>query len=100
MAVSGDKRLASHPDIPTFAEAGLPGFGVVVRPRGARRHPADIVTRLNGEVRKARLADMQEFIATMSAQPGGIEPAAFSALIKDETAHWAPVAEKAAVERQ
>ena len=29
LAVSGDKRLASHPDIPTFAEAGLPGFGVV-----------------------------------------------------------------------
>ena len=33
---------------------------------------------------------MQEFIATMSAQPGGIEPAAFSALIKDETAAGRP----------
>ena len=82
---------------------GFPAFGVVnwsglAAPAGT---PADIVTRLNGEVRKALASpDMQEFIATMSAQPGGIEPAAFSALIKDETARWAPVAEKAAVERQ
>jgi tripartite-type tricarboxylate transporter receptor subunit TctC len=103
LAVSGDKRLEAHPDIPTFAEAGLPGFGVVnwsglAAPAGT---PADIVARLNGEVKKALASpDMQEFIASMSAQPGGIEPAAFSALIKDETARWAPVAEKAAVERQ
>ena len=99
LAVSGETRLGSLPDVPTFAEAGVPGFSVInwsglAFPAGA---PADIVARLHGEVKKAlETHDMKEFVTSMSGDPGGIEPSAFSSLIKQETAQWAPIAEKAA----
>lgn len=43
---------------------------------------------------------MKQFLASMSAEPGGMEPAAFSKLISEETARWQPVAAKANIERQ
>ena len=103
LAVSGDKRLAALPSIPTFAEAGLPGFGVInwsglAAPAGT---PPEVLARLHAEVVKALAsADMREFIAGLDAEPGGIEPAAFAGLIRDETARWAGVAERAGIERQ
>jgi tripartite-type tricarboxylate transporter receptor subunit TctC len=103
LAVSGDKRVAALPDAPTFREAGLPGFGVVnwngiAAPAGT---PADVVDKLRAEIVKALAApDMRDFLATMSAAPGGIDPSAFAKLIADETTLWAPVAAKAAIEKQ
>jgi tripartite-type tricarboxylate transporter receptor subunit TctC len=103
LAVSGSKRLESFPDIPTFAEAGVPAFGVVnwsglAAPAGT---PDAVITRLHAEVKKALdTPDMKQFLASMSAEPGGMEPAAFSKLIREETARWEPVSKKANVERQ
>lgn len=103
LAVSGSKRLAQFPDIPTFAEAGAPGFAMVnwsglAVPAGT---PKEIVARLQAEVRKALdTPDMKEFLAGMSAEPGGMDPEAFAKLIRDETARWAKVAEKMSIERQ
>ena len=103
LAVTGKKRLAAFPDVPTFAEAGVAGYGVVnwsglAAPKGT---PPDIVTRLHAEVKKAlESADMKEFLAGLSAEPGGLDPAGFSRLIKDETSRWAAVAQKANIERQ
>jgi tripartite-type tricarboxylate transporter receptor subunit TctC len=103
LAVSGEKRLAFLPDVPTFAEAGVPGFSVMnwsglAFPSGT---PRDLITRVHSEVRKAlETQDMKDFIAGMSGEPGGVEPSAFTALIKEETARWAAVAEKAGVEKQ
>lgn len=103
LGVTGDKRVGSLPDVPIFAEAGLPGFGVSnwsgLAAPGAT--PPAIVDRLRAEVVKALEApDMREFLASMSATSGGIEPAAFVKLIADETALWAPVAAKAEIEKQ
>lgn len=103
LAVSGDKRLPSLPDVPTFAEAGLPGFSVanwsgLAAPAGT---PKPVIDRLHAEVVKALgTEDMAGFIAGLSAEPGGLDPAAFAALIEKETALWAPVAEKAGIQRQ
>lgn len=103
LAVSGDKRLASLPEVPTFAEAGLPGFGGtnwagLAAPAGT---PKEVITRLYTEVGKAlKTKDMQDFIAGFSAEPGGLDPQAFARLIQDETVKWAKVAEKANIERQ
>lgn len=103
LAVSGDKRVGSLPDVPTFTEAGLPRFGVVnwngiAAPAAI---PAAIAERLHAEIVKALASpDMRDFLATMSATPGGIEAAAFTKLIADETALWAPVAQAAQIEKQ
>lgn len=103
LAVSGSKRLEAFPAIPTFAEAGVPAFGVVnwsglAAPAGT---PETVITRLHAEVKKAlATSDMKQFLASMSAEPGGMEPPAFSKLIREETARWEPVSKKANVERQ
>ena len=98
LAVTSPRRLPQLPDVPTVAEAGLPGydstgwFGVVA-PAGT---PDAIVERLNAEI-TAALAD-PAIVAAMRAQ--GVEPAgstssAFGAYIGSETAKWAAVVRKA-----
>jgi tripartite-type tricarboxylate transporter receptor subunit TctC len=103
LAVSGEKRLVQFPDIPTFAEAGLPSYSLVnwsglAAPAGT---PKETVERLHAEVKKALEApDVKEFLSTMSANPGGMEPDKFTPLIKEETTRWSKVAEKVTIERQ
>lgn len=103
LAISGETRATSLPDVPTFKEAGFGGYAGyswtgVAAPAGT---PAEVVARLQGEVQKALTApDMIEFAATMSAKTGPQTPEAFSKLIADETAMWAPVATKARIEKQ
>ncbi|MBB5696611.1 tripartite-type tricarboxylate transporter receptor subunit TctC [Roseomonas pecuniae] len=103
LAISGDHRVAALPDVPTFAEAGLPGFGVInwsglAAPRGT---PHAIVQRLHmAAVRALEAPDMKAFIADIASEPGGITPAAFSALVTEETARWRDIAASASIERQ
>ena len=103
LAVTGKKRLAAFPTVPTFDEAGVAGYGIVnwsglAAPKGT---PGDVIARLHAEVKKALAsADMQEFVAGMSGEPGGVDPAGFTRLIRDETGRWSGVAQKANIERQ
>ena len=103
LAISGKKRFAAFPDIPTFGEAGLPGFGITNWTGLAA--PADtpkaIIERLYQEATKAFEArDMKTFIAELGSEPGGNTPDAYARLIKEESASWAGVAQKADIERQ
>ncbi len=103
LATSGNKRLASFPNIPTFAEAGMPGFGItnwvgIAAPLGT---PKEIVSRLNVEIRKALdSSDMKDFLGGMSAEAGNLEADGFLRLIKEENARWAQVAKHADIEKQ
>ncbi|MGE0797480.1 MAG: Bug family tripartite tricarboxylate transporter substrate binding protein [Lautropia sp.] len=94
LAVTPASRVSIVPELPTVAEAGVPGydvsswFGIVV-PRGT---PAAIIERLNREfVRAVRAPDMQQKFADMAAVPVGSTPAEFAMLIKREAVKWAPV---------
>ena len=59
------------------------------------------MTRLQAEVATALQApDMQEFLASLASAPGGMPPAAFAALLTEETARWRDVAGGAGIERQ
>jgi tripartite-type tricarboxylate transporter receptor subunit TctC len=86
----------------------LPGFGPhgegVVNWSGLAapaRTPDSVVTRLQAEVATAlQASDMQEFLASIASEPGGMPPAAFASLLVEETARWRDVAGGAGIERQ
>jgi tripartite-type tricarboxylate transporter receptor subunit TctC len=100
LAVSGAQRSPAFPDVPTFAEVGLPGytvtnwFGLAV-PKGT---PKEVVAKMHAEVVKA-LGDagVKERIAQQGAEPGGMAPEEFAKFIADETRRWGELAKAAGV---
>ena len=95
LAVTGDKRSALAPDLPTIAESGLPGYSSVTwfgiyLPAGA---PPALVERVNQAFSKAVQAP--EVAASLSKL--GVDPAApstpaqFGALVKADSSRWASV---------
>lgn len=103
LAVSTSKRTQAAPDLPTVAEAGVPGydsgawFGLLA-PAGT---PKAIVDQLAIETaRILKLPDMSKRISELGAEPVGSTPAEFTALIKSEIAKWAKVIKDAHVELQ
>jgi len=94
LGVATSKRLALLPDLPTIAEAGVPGYEAtqwygVLAPAGT---PRPIVARLNAEMAKAiKGPDVREKLAADAAEPVGNSPEEFGAFIKKEIARWAPV---------
>lgn len=103
LAVSSAKRSTAAPDLPTIAEAGVPGydsgawFGLLA-PAGT---PKPIVDRLSAETaRILRLPDVNKRISELGAEPVGGTPEAFTALIRSEMDKWAKVIREAKVELQ
>lgn len=94
LAVLGSVRVAQLPAVPTAAEAGLPGLEVtawfgLIAPKGTA---AEIVARLNAEVRKAVVsAELREAIATQGLEPAADSPGEFAEVIEKEMARWAQV---------
>jgi tripartite-type tricarboxylate transporter receptor subunit TctC len=91
-AVTTAKRSPALPDVPSIAEAGLPGFdvsswaGVV----GPAKMPKPIVDRLAGEIRKILQApDMRDRLAAEGANPVGNSPEEFAKFLRVEVALWA-----------
>lgn len=98
LAVTSAKRLSALPDVPTVAEAGLPGYESVgwfgmVAPAGT---PPAIVKKVNAALQTA-LNDpaTQASIRNLGVEPAGSTPEEFGAFIKSETAKWARVIQKA-----
>ena len=95
LAVTSPKRSPAFPDIPTMAEAGVPGFESlswygIWAPAGT---PAAILDRMQAEV-KAALAspDLAGTWAKQGAEPGGEPRAQFAAYVRAETEKWGKVA--------
>lgn len=95
LAVTGPQRTAAFPDIPTVAEAGVPGYevttwGGLVAPAGV---PKAVLAKLNEEVRKAAKAPtLVERYAALGATPvTSASPEAFATFIRQEFAKWAKV---------
>ncbi len=94
LAVTSSKRLAVLPDVPTMAEAGLPGFESynwqgIIAPAGT---PAPIIERLNRDLNEIlRDPEIVKAINDTGSQAGGGTPEEFGAFIRSETAKWAKV---------
>lgn len=91
LALSGNKRQPSLPDVPTFAEAGFAEFDVslwqgLLVPAGT---PPEVIARLNSEVNRALAApDVRARIAELGADPAGGTSDQFAAFINGEMARW------------
>ena len=100
LAVSGDKRSPAFPDLPTVAEAGVPGYSAptwtgVIGPAGM---PQPILDKLNAAVNRAiQIAGVQERFAAIGDEPAGGTPEDFAATIARDSAKWTDVVERANV---
>jgi tripartite-type tricarboxylate transporter receptor subunit TctC len=94
LGVTSAQRSPAAPDIPTIAEAGLPGFEATswFALLGPASMPRDIQLRINQEVaRVLALPDVKEKLATLGLDPNPGTPDALMALMQSETAKWAKV---------
>lgn len=94
LAVGASKRSSALPEIPTIAEAGVPGYDVVLwfgmlAPAGT---PGAAVTTIHREISNIlKLPDVKARLAMQGADPIGSSPETFDAFIKSEIAKWAKV---------
>jgi tripartite-type tricarboxylate transporter receptor subunit TctC len=94
LGVSGATRVPAFPDIPTIAEAGVPGYDVtlwygVLAPAGT---PAAVVQRLHAGMTTAlQSADLKERLVNSGAEPALNAPEEFRGFIKAEIDRWAPI---------
>jgi tripartite-type tricarboxylate transporter receptor subunit TctC len=100
LAVTSVKRTEALPEVPTVAEAGLPGYDStqwygVLAPAGTQ---PQIVARLHDEiVRALRDAEVGKRLAADGAEAVGSSPEEFAAFIKSESEKWAKVASAAGI---
>ena len=98
LAVTTPRRISALPDLPTVAEAGVPGYEVVlwhglVAPKGVPRPIVDRLNREANEVLKAK--DMGDLLATDGVAPAGGTPEQFRAVIKADIGRWRGVVKQA-----
>ena len=100
LGVSSPKRIAQLPDVPTIAEAGVPGFEVNVwyglfAPRGT---PPKIIAKISTDVsRIVKAPEMRERLAALGADAEGTTPEAFRNYFRADVEKWAKVVKAAKV---
>jgi tripartite-type tricarboxylate transporter receptor subunit TctC len=100
LAVTTPKRISAATELPTVAEAGVPGYEVIlwhglVGPKGI---PKAIVDRLNseaGQILKSKA--MEDLLAADGVTPAGGTPEQFQVLIKSDIERWRKVVERAGI---
>ncbi len=103
LAVTGPRRVASLPDVPTLAEAGLPGYEFqgwvgLAAPSGT---PRAIVDRVHKEVAAIlNAAEGRAWLAEAGAEPGTDAPDVFAAAIRAEHAKWGPIIRDAGIKAE
>ncbi len=103
IAVTSAKRNPALPEVPTVAESGVPGYDMInwygsVLPAGT---PAAAVNRLNAEINTAlKMADVQQRLAALGADPLGGSAAEFGNYIKSEIAKYTRVVRDGKLQQQ
>ncbi|WP_372624865.1 tripartite tricarboxylate transporter substrate binding protein [Falsiroseomonas sp.] len=101
LAVTGERRAAVLPDVPTIAEAGLPGYSAqvwfgVFAPAAT---PRPVIERLHAEISRA-LGDeeIRSRLAALGNEVSGMGPEAFAQFVEGEVTRWADVVRRAGVQ--
>lgn len=100
-AVASDKRLEGLPDVPTAAEAGLPGLRLqawygLFAPAGT---PDALVQKINKDLNEAlALPDIQERLKGINLQPTPSTPAEFDRFFRAESERWAALIKAAGIQ--
>ncbi|MBD8725595.1 MAG: tripartite tricarboxylate transporter substrate binding protein [Massilia sp.] len=103
LAVTTAQRSPALPDVPTIAEAGVPGyeatswFGLLA----PAKTPAPVVARLNTSILKALAdPDVKKKLLEQGAEPAGETPAQFAAFIASETVKWGKIVKQSGATAQ
>ena len=94
LALTSSRRSQSNPEIPTIAEAGVPGYATdtwygILAPANT---PKDVVAKLHAAAVKAlRSPEVADRLAKLGAEPVGNSPEEFSRLLAQEQKTWAKV---------
>jgi len=94
IAVTGERRVAALPEVPTMVESGLPGFVVtpwwgVFAPAGT---PKPVIDRLHRDiVAVLRMPEVREFFAAQGTDVIANSPEEFARYVKGEAARWGEV---------
>ena len=97
LAVTSGRRFPLEPELPTVAEAGVPGYVAatwtgVIAPAGV---PRPIVNTLNAAINKALKSEaFLDKFSKFGDEPGGGTPEEFAATIKTDSAKWADVVKR------
>jgi tripartite-type tricarboxylate transporter receptor subunit TctC len=103
LGVTDSTRTSVAPDIPTIAEGGVPGFGVVgwMGVFAPRNTPPAIVTQLNGLINEALAEpEVRRRILAAGLDPWVVSPQQMAKSIKDEIAQWKVLIREANVKLQ
>jgi tripartite-type tricarboxylate transporter receptor subunit TctC len=103
LAITSAARSPIVPDLPTVAEAGLPGYESVqwYGMLAPARTPRDIITRLHGEAtRVLQQPEIKARFAGDGADPVGSTPEEFTRYIQSELTKWAKVARDAGIQQE
>jgi tripartite-type tricarboxylate transporter receptor subunit TctC len=101
--VTASARAKALPDLPTLAEAGLPGYAAsgwfsVVAPAGT---PRPIIGRINGILTAAiKRPDIEQRLTTLAIQPLTSTPEELAAMIPAEIKKWGQVIRDAGIQPQ
>jgi tripartite-type tricarboxylate transporter receptor subunit TctC len=100
LAVATAKRASALPDVPTIAEAALPGFEVTTwfGALAPAKTPQEIVIKLNAEIVKIlNMPDVKKRLAEAGAEPVGNTPEEMAAQIKRETEEFGKIVKQAKI---
>jgi tripartite-type tricarboxylate transporter receptor subunit TctC len=103
LAVTSKRRIVAAPEVPTFEEAGVPGYEAIgwfgtVAPANT---PPAVIQRLHREIVAAlQDAEIRERAISAGAEPFTNTPQEFAALIREETRKWAEVIRTANIKLQ
>jgi len=100
VGVTTPGRSPAVPNVPTLAEAGVPGYDVTVwyGILATGRTPKPVVDKLNADFVKAiQSADVRQQLTAMGLEPVGNTSAQFAATIRSEIAQWAKVIKQAGI---